>query len=148
MGRRDEMPQDATVETDEGLSPVQERALDALLGGKTVTEAAREVEVDRSTVHRWRNHPIFLAALNRRRAESREAADVTLDRIRAKALEGVERALDGDDPRTALAVLRGLGMLPGSRRLIGSDDPVRIAEEQALAATGRDSLAALLRTPR
>jgi hypothetical protein len=48
----DTLPQNATP--DDGLTPAQHLALGALLAGKTVTAAAQEAGVDRSTVYRWR----------------------------------------------------------------------------------------------
>lgn len=130
------MPHNATPpsEQDDQLSPSKWKALEALLVGNTTTEAASIAGVDRSTVHRWLREPVFLASYNGRMAETRESTRAKLDRLHGKALETVERALDRDDSRVALALLRGAGRLDGRQSIIGSDDPNRIAKDQRTAA--------------
>jgi len=65
------MPQNPTPEA---LTSQQERALDRLLTGATITAAAQAVNADRSTLHRWlREDPQFQATYNRRRRELQEA---------------------------------------------------------------------------
>ena len=58
----------ATSPTEEDAAPVRDRrrlarkqelAIGLLVQGKTVTDVAREVEVDRSTIHRWLNDSSF-----------------------------------------------------------------------------------------
>ena len=44
------MPQNTTPEK---LTAQQERVLERLLAGDTITAAAKAVKLDRSTVHRW-----------------------------------------------------------------------------------------------
>ena len=61
------MPQNTTPEK---LTAQQERVLERLLTGETVTAAAEAEGVDRSTVHRWRREDLaFQAAYNQRRRE-------------------------------------------------------------------------------
>jgi transposase-like protein len=55
------------------LSGAQEKAIEALLAGKSVTEAAIAAGVDRTTVHRWLKDVRFEVALGRARRELREA---------------------------------------------------------------------------
>jgi hypothetical protein len=50
--------------------------VDLLVFGMTVTDVARQLGVNRGTVHRWRNDPIFVAQLEARRSE---LADSMLD---------------------------------------------------------------------
>ena len=59
---------EATSPTEEDAAPVRDRrrlarnqdlAIGLLVQGKTVTDVAREVEVDRSTIHRWLNDSSF-----------------------------------------------------------------------------------------
>ena len=52
------------------LSEQQLCAIEALIGGSSIQEAADAAGVNRVTVSRWRNHhPEFQAELNRRRDE-------------------------------------------------------------------------------
>ncbi len=91
------------------LTPAQAAAANALATGSTHTEAATAAGVTRETVTRWSNHhPGFRTALDRyRRALAAEQAERAL-RVRGKALDVVETALDADDLTAALAVLRAV----------------------------------------
>lgn len=123
------MRQNATPISD-SLTPSQERALTALLAGKTVTDAAATAEVDRTTVHRWLKEDFaFQAALNRSRRDLREALQARLLGLAEKAAECVERSLAAGDSKAALALLKGLGLLPGELAKIGSDDPADLADK-------------------
>lgn len=104
---------DARGET--GISPLQERALEALLSGVSVAEASRAEGVDRATVHRWlRSDPAFQVAFNQARTAMRAAAEGRLETLASKALDVIAYALDQSDPKTAIAVLRGVGLLSGT----------------------------------
>jgi hypothetical protein len=121
------MPQNATPSAD-ALTPSQEKALSALLVGKSVTDAAAAAEVDRTTVHRWLKDDFgFRAAFNRERHRLREAMQSRLMTLAEKAAECVERSLADGDGKTALALLKGLGLLSGELPPVGSDDPADLA---------------------
>ena len=47
----------------------QAMAVELLASGMTVTEAARQLDIDPSTVHRWLNDALFVAELEARRDE-------------------------------------------------------------------------------
>ena len=129
------MPQNATPSAD-ALTPSQEKALSALLAGKSVTDAAAAAEVDRTTVHRWLKDDFgFRAAFNRERRRLREAMQSRLMTLAEKAAECVERSLADGDDKIALALLKGLGLLSGELPSVGSDDPADLA-----AAARRDEL--------
>ena len=111
------------------ITPSQEKALAALLAGKTVTHAAAGAEVDRTTVHRWLKEDFaFQAALNRGRRDLRKALQARLMNLAEKAAECVERSIGEGDGKSALALLKGLGLLSGQLPRIGSDDPEDFAE--------------------
>src|SRR5262245_58154226 len=112
------------------LSPNQEKALAALLAGKSVTEASAAAEVDRTTIHRWLKYGYtFQAELNRGRRELREAMHSRLMCLAEKAVESVEWAVSDGDGKTALALLKGLGLLTGEPLPIDSDDPEELAAQ-------------------
>jgi len=116
----------------DALSPSQEKALAVLLTGKPVTDAAAAAGVDRTTVHRWLKEDFgFQAALNRARRELREAMTAKLMALAEKAAEAVERSIDEGDGKTALALLKGLGLLTGEPPKVGSDDPQDLADGAA-----------------
>lgn len=88
-------------------TPVQDLAIDVLVGGGTTLNAAKESGVSRLTVSLWRNHhPGFKAALNSRR---RELLTERADRIRdldAQALAVMAEAIDDGDRSIALAWIK------------------------------------------
>lgn len=95
-----------------------------------MTDAAATAEVDRTTVHRWLKEDFaFQAALNRSRRDLREALQARLLGLAEKAAECVERSLAAGDSKAALALLKGLGLLPGELAKIGSDDPADLADK-------------------
>jgi hypothetical protein len=102
------------------LDPKQLKARDALLIGRTITQAASEAGVHRSTVHRMLDDAEFVSSLNTRRSELRSAADSRLEHLQAKALDALEAALDDGDARIALALLKGVGLLDGEKTYIGA----------------------------
>jgi len=115
------MPQPATPEA---LTRQQEMALDHMLAGKSISDAAKEVDADRTTLHRWlREDPQFLATYNQRRRELQEAHQTKLSSIAAKALQTVEQAVENGDVATSMKLLSGLGLLSGEAPRIGPEDP-------------------------
>jgi putative insertion element HTH domain-containing protein len=79
----------------------------------SLSAVADELGVDRTALWRWRRDATFVAELNSRRAE---LWLVDTDRFRMllpRALDVLEGAMEHDDVRTALAVVKiaGLGDL-------------------------------------
>lgn len=81
------------------LSPQQQTALDALISGASVTEAATRAGVNKATVSKWRSrHTLFRERLHAAQAEADDAHTAALDRLRALYDEAVtvyESALQG-----------------------------------------------------
>ena len=120
----------APSESQRALDARQLRALESLLGGSTATEAALAAGVDRRTLFRWqRTDSEFQAALNRGRREIRDAAELRLERLATSAVAALEKALEEGDARSALAVLRGLGLMSSSVRIV--PDEADVIEWQA-----------------
>ena len=131
------MPRNSTDEHDleAALSAAQSLALTRLLAGETVTEAARAAGVDRTTVHRWlREDFSFQASLNRGKREIRQAIQARLLQIAHEAVGTVESAVQDGDVKSALATLKGLGVLSGRCVAIGSEDAETLREEAELSA--------------
>lgn len=101
------------------LDPKQLKVRDALLMGRSITQAASDAGVHRSTVHRMLDDAEFVASLNTRRSELRSAGDSRLEHLQSKALDALEAALDDGNARIALAVLKGMGLLDGEKTYIG-----------------------------
>ena len=95
----------------ERLKVKQTLAVDLLASGMTISEAARQLGVDRSTVHRWLNDPVFLSELEDRRQELVESMlDQHLLASRmatAKLVESMESSQEGIALRAAIELYRG-----------------------------------------
>ncbi|MFZ1820348.1 MAG: phBC6A51 family helix-turn-helix protein [Acidimicrobiia bacterium] len=116
--------------TDIELSPKQTQALDLLLVGNSVTSVAQELDVDRSTIYRWHTDAYFEAEKNRKMRELRDSAKSRLVQLADKAMAVIERALEDEDPKTALAILKGIGYMNGAISYIGPTDPEVILRER------------------
>ena len=123
-------------ETLGGLSQAQFTAVEALLAGKTVTEAAAAASMGRATVYRWlKDDFAFQAELNRGRREIRRAAFGNLERLAAKATGCLEKAIDEGDVKSALEVLNRMRILAPAQ--IGSDDPAELEAKAKREAKAR-----------
>ena len=94
-----------------------------LSAGADVTQTAADLDVNPSTIHRWRQDDYFEAALNQTRQELVDALSSQLLTTAQAAARIVAQAVEGGDVRAALAVLKGLGFLAGDRPAIGPTTP-------------------------
>jgi AcrR family transcriptional regulator len=125
---------------DDGLTPSQSAALNALMEGKTIAAVAAAAQVSRATIHRWlKGSADFQAAYNSRRADLRTSHEAKLEAMMDKALLAIENALDNGNARVALTLLQGTGILIGKLPYIGSDDP-KVVERILQHRTFTDSL--------
>lgn len=114
----------------EWLKPPQLCALEVLLSGGSVGEAAASGGVGLATVRRWlKADHSFRAALNAGRQELHASYRARLERLVGKAINAVEQAVDGGNVKAAMAVLSGLGFLDGQRPEIGSTRPATLERE-------------------
>ena len=100
------------------MQPKQQRALELILAGHSVTDIASQVGVRRETVWRWRNDPSFASEVSVRQAQRRQSIHDELD---AGVIESVRmlRGLvaDTDAPpgarvRAARALMDRAGLTP------------------------------------
>ena len=61
------------------MQPKQQRALELILAGHSVTDIAAQVGVRRETVWRWRNDPSFAGEVSVRQAQRRQSIHDELD---------------------------------------------------------------------
>jgi hypothetical protein len=137
------MPQTATVaKRIDPLTVVQRAVLERLLVGESISAAAKAAEIDRGTIYRWmRQDYEFQAELNRQRFARLEASRLRLHALEEAAFQVVKDSLEANDARTAIAVLRGLGLLTGSP-LVGAEDPEVLRREAEAEAASRKGAAA------
>ena len=95
----------------ERLKFKQTLAVDLLASGMTVSETARKVGVDRRTIYRWYEDPVFMAELEDRR---QELLDSMLDQhllagrmATAKLVQSMESSEEGIALRAATELYRG-----------------------------------------
>lgn len=90
------------------LSPAQEKVALLLAAGSTVTDAAAAVETSRQTVSEWQNLPAFAALVNSERQAARASAHGKLIHLTEKAAATLERLLNSNSERVALAAALGV----------------------------------------
>ena len=95
--------------SEDGLSRYEQRALDRLLRGDSVSSVAEEIGVHRSTIYRYFKREPFMRAYREGRRQATENAVARLQALTSEAIEAVERVLVCGDPalelRAAIAVL-------------------------------------------
>ena len=118
----------------ERLKVKQTLAVDLLASGMTVSETARKVGVDRRTIYRWYEDPVFMAELEDRR---QELLDSMLDlhllagrMATAKLMEAMESRNEGIAYRAAVELSRGslraYHTIDGRRRTERLEDHMKI----------------------
>jgi transposase-like protein len=119
------------------LEPNQTVVFEALLAGKSVTEAAERADVNRTTVHRWlREDFSFQAQLNGARLVLRDAALTRMDALAEQALEVLRESLTtGSDARVAIEILKGAGLLGGDRRIGSTNAEILEGENRSETET-------------
>jgi SEC-C motif len=85
------------------VSPAQAQVIAALAQGRTITDAAHDAGLHRTTIHHWfRTEPVFTTAF---RQAQREYVETLQDGMRDLAARAVETLRDLlDDPKTPPAV--------------------------------------------
>jgi hypothetical protein len=95
----------------------QNKALELLIAGKTIAEAARAICSSRTTIYRWlKNDPEFREAYEEWQAHIQATSRARLLTLTDKAAAAVERSLEMGDARTAMQLLKGLGVLGSNQR--------------------------------
>jgi hypothetical protein len=115
------------------LSIAQEAALDLLLAGQNDRETSEAVGVDRMTVWSWRReHPLFMATLERRRAEIWGTACERLRSLISKAVENLAGQVEAGSVRASIELLKCVGLFGnGTMNAIGEQDPHKLLEDLA-----------------
>jgi hypothetical protein len=95
--------QSDTSDTESNLSPVQQQVVAALARGRTITAAAAEVQLHRSTLHNWsKTLPAFRTAVKDARSQYTAELRDEMKELSASALETLRTLLQ--DPMTSSAV--------------------------------------------
>ena len=134
-------PPRSTTFRPKALTPAQENAIELFLVGKGDTEVARILGIARETAWSWRReHPIFMAALQRRRAEVWGTAGERLRSLMAKAIDNIAGLVEGGDYEASIELLKITGLYRGVVNGIGEQDPEKILKSQAEAQVRREGI--------
>jgi predicted transcriptional regulator len=90
------------------MASKKDQAIGILLTSKTIQQAADTLGVDERTVRKWLEDPAFLAEY---KAAKRKCLDQTIMSIQAmnlKALDSLEKILDGNDPKLYTAAAKAV----------------------------------------
>lgn len=108
--------------------------LGSLVRGATITQAAEQAGIDRTTVYRWQKESaVFVAELNRAKSEQLRAIQEELRDLASQAVKTLRDFVSSDAVsssvklRTALAILQASGCLKPEG--IGSTDPEKIERD-------------------
>ncbi|HUB24477.1 MAG TPA: hypothetical protein VL992_03530 [Tepidisphaeraceae bacterium] len=124
----------AMVRPGEHLPTEQREAMEALLKGCSISAAAQASGVTRQTVHNWlKKNPAFQAVYNQWQAEVKESCRNRLLMLSDKAASTLERALEEGDARSALQLLKAIGLMsPVADKPTDEADVRKDAEIEAL----------------
>ena len=95
-----------------GLSDPQLAVLRYVAQGQTLTEAAQNASVGRSTIYRWlADHPRFSEAHQCVQRQIRDYVQADLQALMVEAMQNVRSAILRGDARISIMLLKQLGML-------------------------------------
>ncbi len=129
-------PEESSRIVPHALSAQQAKVLAGLSAGRNIASAAAGAGVSRSTVYRWNSDPDFVAALNAWKRQTRESAQHRLLAMGDQAVTIVQDALDDNDARIAMALLRELGIL--RKVAVGSSDRDEVRAKSELRKYQKD----------
>ena len=93
----------------QGLESRQTKAMEAIMLGRSVQEAADAADVDRATLYRWRmSDPPFMRALAKWREDVTAAAYERLAGLSAAATTAVQTAIEAGDGRLGFRLLHSM----------------------------------------
>jgi hypothetical protein len=121
------------------LTRAQKTVIEELLAGETAQEAAKKARVKVSDVRRWQQEDHeFQAAYNRSRQELLDAINARLLWAAHEAAGVVAGAIERGDVRAAVAILKGMGAVNGSRPSVGPQDAetLRLSHEARTREAG------------
>jgi hypothetical protein len=119
-----------------GLTPVQEVAMQRLIAGSSIQQAARAAQIDRRTLSRWlHNDPYFASAYAAWQREMLASGRARVLAMTDIALDAVQNAILQGDGRVALQVAKATGALDAPKP--GTTDPAWFHHRQKLRDDAR-----------
>jgi hypothetical protein len=90
------------------LSPQQWTAIGLLVSGKRQAEVAQEIGVSQETLSRWRNSPIYMAALNQAIRDCYAGTVGMVRNVVGDAVDALKGCLQSEDDRVRLSAALAL----------------------------------------
>lgn len=129
-------PQKSTHSTTRELSPKQAAVINALASGSTITEAARQGKVDRSSIYHWlKTDALFAAELNRTRQELRDALWALLGELAVESTNFIAKLLKDENAPASLRLRASLEIIRSTAQFapgVGETNPDKIEESRKL----------------
>jgi DNA-binding CsgD family transcriptional regulator len=123
------------------LSAAQLVGLELILVGKTDQETADTLGITRETVWSWRReHAVFMAELEKRRADVWGSAGEQLRSLMQKAIDNIAALVESGDFDASIAELKITGMYGGVVNVVNEMDPEKIIKQQAKAQVQREGI--------
>ena len=120
--------------TPDPLSPVQTKVLELLLAGHSISEAARQSGVHRTTIHHWcRSQSRFRPAWEQSRAALASNLFDGLHDLAGTALTALRQTLENPDTPPSVRVRSALGILQAVNKLKTPVPEPPAPEEQELS---------------
>ena len=127
-----------------GVSTRHLAAIDALVGGASVAEAARQSGYTREVLSRLKHHnPIFRATLNQRRAEARDEVTANLRGLINEITTSIRTALQSPELSPSATLQAGLAALPKLYALIAENETGLIYADKMAAGMVTDAMSNL-----
>lgn len=87
--------------TIKNLTPKQSRALEILISGGSVVQAAETAKVSRGTIYAWLDQAEFINAMNDTKAKAMDQLAIALMALGGKAIKTLDTAME--DPRAGVS---------------------------------------------
>ena len=98
------------------MEPQQQQALALLVGGKSVDEISETLDIHRTTLWRWRQHPDFIASWNQMIQQGKEKQIQLLLDLQQQAFNVLRECLSSQNEllrfRAAIAIVEKVEVMP------------------------------------
>lgn len=127
--------------TTKDLSQRQQAAINALLRGSTMTDAAKKAKVDRTTLYRWIEDPEFEAVYNRERRDLQATLRRQMSLLAEEAVDTVRNLLTSEEVPASVRLRAAMTVL--ERNQLRSDqhgptDPEKVRRLREARAKGEE----------
>ena len=110
---------------------LQEKCIDILLLGKSISEVSRELNITRNTIYDWKKDVNFVSELNKRQRELREVIKYDFLSLNKDAIETIKKSLQSKNEtlrlKSAIFILDKIDTID-----IGSDNIDQLKHDERM----------------